>query len=301
MVMFRYIFGFLPLIRTFRSTGSKASIVLILDESAHAKLTNNHFYQLKNCGVKIYNIGSVLYENIQSTSYGFIFDYVLKNQKYISRILMTNAFDVIFQGDPFTEDIKTDTLYFGTEKHFIFQNEFMMSGIKKLPFPHRNYSHNNRAINSGRFIGGTLPFMKMMDLYFSLFTKQYWGMNWDDDQAVINYMVYTGLMAQNNISFVVDGPTRFTDSIPLGKLRLTPNHQIGYVPDIDDRKNYATIVHQYDRCPLLTYTILRACPQGTYEVNDFVRKRKRVHRKYIKKTPSYLYKIILFHENYEMD
>jgi hypothetical protein len=258
MTMFRDVTGFLPLIRAFRSTGCKASIVLLLDQSAFEKLTFNHFHQLDGCGVKIYNIGPIEYKNIQTTSYGIIFDYILKNQNYINRILMTDIFDFVFQGDTFTEKIKSDTFYLETERQLVSENRKM----KKLPFVHQNYDSNHHVISAGRFLGGKFPIMQMMDLYFSLFTKDYWGTTqWDDDQAIINYLVYSNLMKKYNISFVIDGPTRFNDWINLKKLDPFPNHQIGFVPDLDDLNHFASSIHQYDQIPVLVKTVYLSCPQ----------------------------------------
>lgn len=100
---FHKITEILPFVRTLRSTGCKATLVIITDDGVLKKLTHNHLKQIENCGIIFYNLHKFKIGYVGTTRFIPITDYIMKNKQYIDRIIMIDAYDVVFQGDPFTD------------------------------------------------------------------------------------------------------------------------------------------------------------------------------------------------------
>lgn len=104
--------GILPFVRSLRTTNCKATLVVLIDDIAYSKLTENHWKQIDGCGIVFHNIGRCLFELNSGTAGLPVVRYLVSQYKYVDRVFYSNIFDVAFQGDPFTQSVTRDKVFF---------------------------------------------------------------------------------------------------------------------------------------------------------------------------------------------
>ncbi|OHT11928.1 hypothetical protein TRFO_18394 [Tritrichomonas foetus] len=120
--------GVVPYIQTLRSTGSKAQIVIFVDDETGETIYLKTGSFMKDCGVHIINIGNIPKNN--NCRY-FVLNYVkyaasllfLQTHPFFDRVLVTDLSDVIFQGNPFLA-------VFPNNETFISSPEYENNGIQ---------------------------------------------------------------------------------------------------------------------------------------------------------------------------
>lgn len=95
-------FGVLPFVRTLRTTGCKATIVILADDKAISSMTTNHWKQLQGCCAHIISIGE-WDQRIETSKLFFpIGDYIYHQRKHIDRVLITIFLMLCFRVIHFT-------------------------------------------------------------------------------------------------------------------------------------------------------------------------------------------------------
>ncbi|OHT00647.1 hypothetical protein TRFO_32608 [Tritrichomonas foetus] len=96
--------GVVPFIQSLRSTGSKAQIVLFVDNSTFHVMNDTLGSFIPNCGVHLIDMGvykpAKFYRSIYYIKY-FTASAFLNSHSGFDRILLSDTSDVIFQGNPF--------------------------------------------------------------------------------------------------------------------------------------------------------------------------------------------------------
>jgi hypothetical protein len=204
-------------------------------------------------------------------------DYLRIQQFYINRVLTTDIFDVVFQGDPFTTDIKPNILYLTSENHQIKRNYWMRNWMNALkPDPHfinaSQISNKNVVINSGPLIGTINVILQYLDCYYKYYTKDAYKIRSINDQNVLNYLAHLGILSSNNIQYVIDDPNGFSSVIGM-KYFHDKDHwnELGYVFLNSISKIYSLHVHQYDRQHGLKRNIIEICSPSGMPEKYFVR------------------------------
>lgn len=131
-----------------------------------------------------------------------------KTQKY-DRIFFFDSFDVYFEKDPFKFFDKDDKIYFFQESYIKLSrscNWFNRRGVKQCFGSDGLESiKENYVVCSGTIAAGSLnSFLRFLDFFvhLSCFTKR----KCPYDQGALIYIVYSGLLSKNNISFHVFPP-----------------------------------------------------------------------------------------------
>ena len=181
----------------------------------------------------------------------------LGNQTF-DRVLHADSFDVFFQKDPFTKEIKKDRLYF-TMEDILIQNSTWNSGWLK-----RAYNESTaialgkyNVSCSGTLIGGYSQFLNYLKVLLN--HPPFWANGRHSlDQAYHNYLLHTStfkaagikeeFMGCNSPIITMHYCGRIKQVVKNGRI-YTPNGRI--IP---------AIVHQYPLFQSMTNAIKKMCP-----------------------------------------
>jgi len=261
-------------IRTLRTTGCKAQVFLLVDNRCYANINEETMEFAKECGLRIINFGIVNNLNYYNRfGLRFIAAYELLEviRPWANRIIFCDVFDIVFQGDPFTEAQDLHPFLF-TDEHININcdgsNVGWVKGVRDT------WEHSwgfNRMINGGFFTGKHMYMLKFMDIFFSMFDTQNLSSIRSMDQGYFNYMNVTGLYKnmglyhhhlheKDIVRHLWNGPIRSNEETPFGKVcnYVNPNLPI-------------LVVHQYYRSELLGESILKVCPRMNPKLTHYHR------------------------------
>lgn len=197
-------------IRTLRSTGCKARVILFLDSKQTASIKWRSLFAA--CDIEpvfIKHTNPVVQSAPKLSRYYFEQQWLKENVDKVDRIIHTDSFDVIFQSDPFIEMIKNDRLYFTFEPVTLANSLWTASWMNQC-YSHTQLSNfTNRLVScSGVTAGSGKLFLKYLDL---LLATPQWTTCFGHslDQAHHNYLLFSGAFERAGIKiegFGCDSP-----------------------------------------------------------------------------------------------
>jgi hypothetical protein len=269
------VFGIIPFIRTLRTTGSKATVIAFIDKKAKMKLTTKHFLQLKGCNLNFKEIGDWPFVPGRSVFFIPMADYLYKQQQYVRRVILADGFDIIFQGNPFTENFENEKIMFFSETQLTFkQLKFQIRLFHSLPLPDPTLDNFNvLVINSGMIAGSCLSILKLLDLYLKYLDYHNYSHFFEADQMIFNYLIYKGFLSRYQIEYLIDPPNGLCSVLIKGNRSYFLSKTFGKVLSYDN-KTIALIVHFYDRFNNLFEGILKFCFKENIGIKNLMRKNK---------------------------
>ncbi|OHT15704.1 hypothetical protein TRFO_13866 [Tritrichomonas foetus] len=166
----------------------------------------------------------------------------------VDRILHSDAFDVFFQGDPFTSSIDNSSLTFVVEPHCIrscgwniawINQCYGAGGVDRL--------RHHFIICSGSISGPAIQYLNLLKLMTSQPAwKSCWGTSLD--QPILNYLVWTGEVEKSQIQYKLTGCDGgfFTMQWCVVDKTVLMNEHNQIVSSFNTVPSY---VHQYNRFP----------------------------------------------------
>jgi hypothetical protein len=175
-----------------------------------------------------------------------------------SRVLHTDAFDVFFQGDPFSVHLSDDRLTFVVEPHCIRSCGWNLAWVKRCYGQKgMNELGHKFIICSGSIGGSASDYLKFLDL---LTSQQEWQTCWGPslDQPIVNHLMWNGDIDRAGIKYGLTGCDGgfFTMQwcVSEAKVLLNEHNQVvslgGIVP---------SYLHQYDRNAPFARALFTAC------------------------------------------
>jgi hypothetical protein len=129
--------------------------------------------------------------------------FLREHSSEVDRIFMVDSFDSYFHRDPFEVLSFTDAIAFFAEGWPLaraganvmwIRNCFGAAAIEKVG--------GNETLCSGTIYGGTAPMLRFLDLFIE---GEYWGQDCIWDQPIVNWMVWTGILARGGVNVKVFG------------------------------------------------------------------------------------------------
>lgn len=249
----------LKFLRTLREVDCMASVVFVTNRN----IPESTLQEFRDCGAEFFTIRNVP-ARIRNFSphclrfFGYK-EYLDRTDKKFDRILHSDAFDVFFQSDPFTADIRNDRLYFTMEDR----------KIKDCPFNTRwiRQSYNESVLRalenftiscSGTVIGGYDQFMRYL---VTMITHKPFlangGTRLDPDQAYQNYLLHTGAFERAGVRAEYLGCNSAIISMHYcssNRKRVFQNNVRG-----PDGRTVPALVHQYNRYGDVISLVDRLC------------------------------------------
>jgi hypothetical protein len=248
-------------LRTLRTTGTRARIILFLDNAKTASPGWRRFF--KACDIEpvfIEHLNPVIHSAPKLSRYYFAQQWLRKHIDEVDRVIHTDTFDVIFQSDPFIPRFNASRLYFTLEPVTLGESHWTMEWMQQCygrnavkPF------HDRRVSCSGVTAGGAKPFLKYLD---TLLANPVWTSCFGHslDQAHHNYMYYTGKFEEVGLEIEgLDCNSEFLTMHFCCKRAKCMIREDGFVignnTDVEP-----VLVHQYNRWKNLTNRNPALCP-----------------------------------------
>lgn len=188
----------MPFLRTLRSVGSRASVVLLTNLTKDDKSIES----FNDCDAELFHVEvneSMMGLYPHSLRYIGAHQYLTTTTRKFNRIFHTDSFDVFFQKDPFTSDIKKDYLYFVLEEPLIKDSTWNTGWMERAYGKEVAAQMGNYTVScSGTVIGGADQFRIYLDTLLG--HQPFWNNGRHSlDQAYHNYLLHTGTFERNGI------------------------------------------------------------------------------------------------------
>lgn len=254
-------YNLIVFMRTLRTTKSKCSVVLITDDSAYKKMENITKEYMEFCGCQIINAGKIMinpytYREVNWRFY-MLYIFLIRNKRFIDRVITLDVFDSAFQGDPFNTQV----------------NRTHINAVDEgIPYKLCNINSNWFRDIAGSmsdeeseiffpcagYLGASVNMMiSFLDLYFQ---KYKWGGNYND-QGLVGYLVvrspFRKLRSEVRQTEFVYHNARFHFNGGYTK--------IGDVRTIRNNDAYASVIHHYYTSKSFKSSLEEACPRPAVE------------------------------------
>jgi hypothetical protein len=149
-------------LRTLRTTGTRARVILFLDNKKTASPGWRRFFRA--CDIEpvfIEHLNPVIHSAPKLSRYYFYQQWLRKHISEVDRVIHTDTFDVIFQSDPFIPKFNASKLYFTFEPVTLSESHWTMQWMQQCYGKSAVSPFRDRPVScSGVTAGGAKPFLK---------------------------------------------------------------------------------------------------------------------------------------------
>lgn len=270
--------GIIPFARSLRTVGSKASIVILTDDTAYKSISTLTTSFLEHCGVTIVNFGKELFPHdpLKKGIY-WVYEFLKMNMHQIDRVVYCDLFDTFFQGDPFYEEFPEDELIVFDENKTVKDVNIVRKWFGETKLIKNSKELDNFKYKcAGNIAGSCEIVVKALGMLLALYQP---GLP-IRDQSILNILIFTGEYAANGIKATESDSKSFRLVAHMVFLP-TGNHTIGSIK-IHSNDNKALIIHQTHYHYELIDQIKQVCPMPTFEnyihVSKWVKKKPKKTR-----------------------
>ncbi|OHT01235.1 hypothetical protein TRFO_32024 [Tritrichomonas foetus] len=248
-------------VRSLRSTGSKSVIVVFTDNVAINLMTNLMKKVFQKCGVTFINIGNInskYNETINSFRFVLYYAFLSTYKSRISRVIAVYMCDTYFYYNPFTSEIKNDTLIMNNECTTFFMSPINFHWLSLLAEKyHDDISPHiqENVINNGFLIAGIRPALIFLSNIILFYQNEDITQN-ENDQGIVNYLYYFNKFKGVNITLYPPGKNSYQSMTKCGNA-ITINPISGEAKLLDQK---LSLIHQFDRYCSLLNNIENLCP-----------------------------------------
>lgn len=267
--------GLQPLIRTLRTTQTKARFIIFVDEYVQNSLTLFEQKLLNYCAINIINVGKI--PKLYRYAYCFIrfyiyYDFIRRYNGKINRIIFLDGMDTIFQGDPFYEDFTPDKFILTLENRILRNTKWANSSyfkyFQKIHQENNDLYYNFSIINCGLILGGKEPIMKFLNIFKNRFDinellYQVRKMEYVD-QAILHSIILDGDLQKQGVKVYLYSIDDDYVSLSFGcwgwkcSMKYENNFSIGNFHSRTTGR-FPLIVHQFNRYFEFSVSLLNAC------------------------------------------
>lgn len=262
--MFNKIVGLYFTVHTLRTTGCKALIFILSDQSVYDQFSMSPFKQsLIDCRCFFINCGKIQKNDYVYITYIqnlYMYQFLSIYGQQFSRCIKFDPYDTIFQTDPFDEHLIPGKLVgyiqektFGTSK---IDSDWISPYLTK-PDDIKKYS-NLSVINCG-FVAGDV---KLLTKYISVILT-YANCNIGVEQGLVNYLYYEGIFKKNGIEIFF---------YPLNKYYVPYCPEPKFIGSYQTHGIYVTLIHHYQVKQELVASIKNACPLDNFSLGQLIPK-----------------------------
>jgi hypothetical protein len=245
-------------IKSLRSAGSLCRIILFAPSSFVPSSRDWDFFKEFSVDLVREEIDVGRSSIPHMIRYHYELQWLERHLGLIDRVLHSDAFDVFFQGDPFTSHILRTALTFVVEPHCIRSCGWNLAWIKRCYGEQGMEEMGHKFIICSGSIGGPAEdYTKLLKL---MLERPEWTKCWGTslDQPILNYLVWTGKVREAGIRYRLTGCDDgfFTMQwcvLEANVLRNEENQVVsleGTVP---------SYVHQYNRNDKFSKELMKSC------------------------------------------
>lgn len=250
-------------VRTLRATGSKAQVVMLLDEQSYKSIDPISKEELENCGAQVVNCGDFKFTDKRSRctlKFMLTHLYIRRNIQKMNRVILVDLFDTVFQSDPFNIQVgKANELNVIHEGLKLKKSDRNIGFLKELNYYPTREDLDDYYICSG-YIGGTADVLyKITELYFLImFTDP--GV---DDQGLLNYFILSGTTKARGLTIAPHRKDELVRHCAVRRMTGDFNNVTG----IASKNVRAAVIHHYYRSAKFIRSVLKVCPMKEGQKN----------------------------------
>jgi hypothetical protein len=263
----------LTFVRTLRSTGCSAAIVIFCDKQFMKVLNRRQEATLTKCGVNFINIGKLYSPYAQylfETRHLLYYDFLKTYRSSFDRILILDIADTFFQIDPFTTDFGYRTMAVTSELVTLNDDEENNTQWIRIADPdyksHKAFYNDRVALNAGFLYGSMEGWMHFYNTFLKLPMFEKFEIP-TIDQGFMNYLYHRGHYANAGLNLTISHPGDYLLSVRGGEFDPKPNGN-----GLWKMKGTTVIpgaIHQYNRiCPLMK-GVHKSCPRKWFDKTAF--------------------------------
>ncbi|EAY07380.1 hypothetical protein TVAG_204870 [Trichomonas vaginalis G3] len=248
--------------RSLRSTGCSAIVIIFCDNLAIKKLSGYQQVLLTNCGAVLINIGYMdkkyvknPFENRHPLFYTFLYHY----KHLMDRVIIMDLLDSVFQEDPFSSAFTSTTMAATTEMLKFSQCEINTDWVSKAdPNYAKDFYENRTPLCFGMVYGGINCILKFYDI---MFRRPEWSKFQVKtiDQGYLSYYFYKGVFSSQGL--ILSG-TKVGDKIIStrgGKVSKDNGPAGEFLMEGSDV--VPAVIHHYNRHCKIWQEIQTLCPE----------------------------------------
>lgn len=250
-------FNFLTLVRSIRTTGCKASVVIFACNGVIESIRGKYREKLEECGVNIFPLRNFtrvngIHGNLLRHMYFALF--LNLYHKEFKRVIILDVYDTFFQKDPFTRDFENETVLFSYETIVYQKNRINWKWIRNIDktFSRKKHRHS-MPLCSGLFGGTSASLINFYNIFVNIPYWEWIGMKCQD-QGVLNYLYLTNKLT-DTVKFD-DHHTLVSAFLVNFSTTLSPDGFVMY----RNTNHVPYVIHQYDRICFASNFIKNACP-----------------------------------------
>lgn len=274
VTMLNMTYNILPFTRSLRTTGSKASIVFFIDNTAEGKLKSSKLMNfMTECGCTFINIGTV--EKSRNTLLllrnGVCFDFLQTRPTLFKRVLIVDLFDTVFQGDPFHDQFDESTVGMSLETQKCDPGQ--RRGAKNLIGKQADDMKKRKCINVGTIIGPTHLVIKFLGFYIdyvnNIDPETLAKIVWIPDQVIINSLIVANITQKAGI------PIRLYENtedyiVMMNLFRAKLDFALGRL-QVNKSFGYPLVIHLFDRIQKFCDSVQTLCPKLFDQPDPYIR------------------------------
>jgi hypothetical protein len=245
-------------VKSLRSSGSRCRIILFVPESIHIDRLNRVLLQMYSVEIVRHSKTDPRSKVPHMYRYECELRWLEAQTVPVSRVLHTDAFDVFFQGDPFTSHISSTKLTLIVEPHCIRSCGWNLAWVKRCYGDSGMSALGHRFIVCSGSIGG--PASEYLKLLKLMTTRPEWQTCWGEslDQPILNYLLWNGDIDRANIQYRLTGCDGgfFTMQWCVTEANVLVNE---FNQVITSEGTIPSYLHQYDRNQAFARKLFNAC------------------------------------------
>jgi hypothetical protein len=250
-------------LRTLRTTGTRARVILFLDSPRAAPPELLRFFTA--CDVEpvfINTNSSTLRRAPKLSRYYFYYQWLSAHLSEVDRVIHSDTFDVVFQSDPFIPALNASKMYFTSEMIPIRHSGWTASWIRLCYGRGFIAKHGREPVScSGVTAGGGEVFLIYLRVLLNGGT---WKECFEDslDQAHHNWLLYTGAFQRAGLEIeLLDCNSQFLTMYFCCQITKCHWDNVTEIIYGSNPERAPVVVHQYNRWKELTRRNRGFCPE----------------------------------------
>ena len=260
----------MPLIRTLRTTKTKASCVFIIERNSYSLFSNGMKKFIENCGVQVltfdFPINNMRILYTKNYLYHLAELFLRSNQASIQRVAIVDLFDTIFQGDPFNEFLPKNEIHIVDEGAVLSGKGFVGNTNRRwIRAFDQNFIFTDEILDTKFWCTGYMEGpCNYMITFLNLFNQIVNSDPNSSDQGGFNYLNYTGKLQKAILPVAPPDKNERVRHASIFRL----SEKFPYATAMYNTNLTATVLHHiYHSNDAFKISFLKACPRpdSTYQ------------------------------------
>ena len=260
--MMRYSYNLETFVRSLRSTGCRARVVIFHDERSLESVNGYMRGLLDACGVILIDIGVIQPRFVAfpyEVRHPWYYKFLLRFRGDFDRVITSDLSDVFFQTDPFTEEFTNRTLQATTELVTLDRCPLNREWVEKSdPYYDPVFYQGRISLCFGLLYGSTNAMLAFYDTFFRTRAWREFKIK-TIDQGYLNYYFYRGKFAKRGLHLTATLPNDLIISARGGASKNVTDSETGYVL-MDNSVVIPAMIHHYNRICSFISNIKHVCP-----------------------------------------